>query len=122
MQLRCCGLYQTNFLHEDTSVCHFKVECGCITVLMLLEIPYTNNALSIWEVLGQGGVHRPAALLFHTKADTPSGLQWYSISLALHNLGDLNDSKQMEMITWGDVVYQPVRGIILETPTQIIQT
>lgn len=74
---------------------------------MLLEIPYTNNTLSTREAPGEGGVHKPAALLFYIKVGTPSGLQWCSITLGLHNLGDLDDSKQMEMVAWGDdVVYR----------------
>lgn len=83
----------------------FTVEFNCITFLMLVERPYTTNTLSTREAPCKGGVRKPAALLFYIKAATPSGLQWCSLSLGLHNLGDLDGSKQMEMITWGaDVV------------------
>lgn len=75
--------------------------------MLLFSCYYTNNTLSTREAPGKGDVHKPAALLFYIKASTPSSLQWCSISLDLHNLGDLDDSKQMEIITWGgDVVYR----------------
>lgn len=40
--------------HENMPAYHFTVLYGCVSGLVPLEIPYTNNALSTCEAPGQG--------------------------------------------------------------------